>query len=681
MLTAGTIIGRDFRIVRLLKEGGMGVVYVAEQLSLREMRALKIMKGAIPGLEDAERLRRYRERFLEEARRSSGLRSAHVVKVVASGLDESANTPWLAMELLRGEDLDAALERRERFSWAETRLLFEQVGHGLAAAHAAGVLHLDLKPENLFVAEPESSGVPFTMKVLDFGIGRVLEEQRTSVTATTAVGSPLWMSPEQALKQRVSASTDLWALGLIAYRCVTGRHYWREANKTAAEFAPTAWILELMTQPLEPASARAREQGVEALLPRGFDAWFARCVARDREQRWQSVGEMLEHLRGLTSDSTSSAVPMPSGAPAYAPTLALDEAPPMPLGAPSSVEPPASSFVAKTIAPFDTIAPQVLSSPHAASSPRRLLLSVAVAASVIVGVLGVWGAVHRTASTAERNVLHATVERARRDASVASTADVASAITSTRDSGPSVAVYCPEGMVLVPGGRVVLPDGSEDAAVGVVDVPPFCITMIEVSVGAFQQCVNAGGCAAPERGRACGSGQHSGFDPPTRCVSWQSAANYCSWSGTRLPIEAEWELAARRDGRTYPWGNGSPSDDVAWSGVTTRTGPMVGTLAVLDHTPEDVFDLAGNLSEWVADRCRLLEPGDLRFVRDEGADGHINRGGNFYTTVAGELTRRGCLDPAGAANWVGFRCVTQPHERAALPTTGDGHDADATVSD
>ncbi len=660
----------------------MGAVYVAEQMSLRETRALKVMRSSIPGLEDPERLRKYRERFLEEARRSSGLRSAHVVKVVASGIDEATETPWLAMELLHGEDLDTALQRRGRLSWAETRILFEQVGHGLAAAHGAGVLHLDLKPENLFVAEPESPGVPFTLKVLDFGIGRVLEEQRTSVTATTAVGSPLWMSPEQALKQRVSAATDLWALGLIAYRCLTGRHYWREANKPEEEFAPTGWILELMTQPLEPASVRALEQGVDALLPRGFDAWFARCVTRDRETRWQSVDEMLGAFRELAMDSTPPAVPLLGAAPAHAPTLALREVPaPTPSYVPTPTAPPTSPSVARTVALPD-VPPQVLASSRPSPNSRRLgARAGVVAVSVLVSVVAAWGFRQRAASSPDREAVRASAATTQAEASSTPTPSVAPPVSPTRDSGPPITLSCPDGMALVPGGHVVRTGGSDDAPIQSAEARPFCITRIEVPVAAYRQCVRAGACAAsPGREWGCNPGRYVFDDSPMRCIPWQSAQDYCAWVGGRLPTDAEWELAARGNGRPYPWGSEDPTDDVTWSGITPHTDPTVGTIASLDRTPEGVFDLAGNLSEWVSDACRLLEPESLAFVRDEGAGGHVNRGGNFVSTTTAELARSGCLDPPGATNWVGFRCVTQPIERSTTASDGD-QDAGASASD
>jgi hypothetical protein len=197
------------------------------------------------------------------------------------------------MELLSGSDLGAVLKARGSLPPAEVAEVFRQLGHALAAAHRAGVVHRDLKPENVFLAEPRTAGVAFTVKVLDFGIAKVLQESLTSGTSTEAIGSPLWMAPEQTeAGTRVGPPADVFALGLLAFRALTGKAFWRAAHVQGATFG--AVLREMLIEPIPAASARAQEYG--AAVPPGFDAWFARCVARDAAARFSDAGQAVPAL-------------------------------------------------------------------------------------------------------------------------------------------------------------------------------------------------------------------------------------------------------------------------------------------------------------------------------------------------------------------------------------------------
>jgi serine/threonine-protein kinase len=191
-LDVGTVFARDFRVIRPLSEGGMGAVYVVEQLSTAQERALKVMLPQL--VADAKA----RERFLQEARIGGQIKGDHVVQVVGAGIDQATQTPWLAMELLDGEDLAATMRRRGALPANEVLEIIEQLCDALGQAHALGIVHRDLKPENLFVQVSRRRGVPFTIKVLDFGIAKLVQENKTAATVTAAIGSPFWMAPEQA---------------------------------------------------------------------------------------------------------------------------------------------------------------------------------------------------------------------------------------------------------------------------------------------------------------------------------------------------------------------------------------------------------------------------------------------------------------------------------------------------
>ncbi|MBL8604688.1 MAG: protein kinase [Myxococcales bacterium] len=328
-LAPGMIFARDFKVLRHLSAGGMGAVYVVEQVSTQRQRALKIM------LPELVRDPRQRERFTQEATVSARIKSDHVVEVVAAGIDDATGTPWLAMELLEGHDLAQRIERGGPMSAADAMELFRQLCHGLGAAHRAGTVHRDLKPENIFLADSRREGVPYTLKILDFGIAKVVGDNRTSASATSALGSPLWMAPEQAEQGQIRPATDVWALGLIAFHVLSAAYYWRAVR--SPEFAIPMMLKEIFVDPLDPPSVRAAEMGRGGLLPPNFDAWFRRCVCRDPLQRFHDASEALAHLLpvlsgasglsaqastwpGQGSSAPASLVPMgPTGAPAQGP--------------------------------------------------------------------------------------------------------------------------------------------------------------------------------------------------------------------------------------------------------------------------------------------------------------------------------------------------------------------------
>ncbi len=318
MLSPGEIVGEQFRVERPLAEGGFGEVYVATQLGTGKARALKVLRPEVA--RDA----RTRDRFIQEARIGARIASDHVVEVVAAGIDPARDAPWLAMELLEGETLEDRVRTRGPCSAAEAAAIFGQLGHALGTAHAAGVVHRDLKPENIFVATARRHDVPFTIKVLDFGIARLLAEARDATMSSQAIGSPLWMAPEQlAQGVGIAPATDVWALGLIAFFALSGRSYWQSGNVPSPSVM--SLVHEIATAPIVRASERAALLGGPT-LPAGFDAWFARCVARDPRARFRDGGEATASLLAVlgagglppTADTRGLAptAPMPPPSPA-----------------------------------------------------------------------------------------------------------------------------------------------------------------------------------------------------------------------------------------------------------------------------------------------------------------------------------------------------------------------------
>ena len=264
MLPPGSTLGR-YRVVCRIGQGGMGVVYEAVHIDLGKRVAIKTLKP--------ERARdpQVFARFLREAQAASRLRHPHVVDVADVNCDEGL--AWMVMEHLEGEDLGALLDRVPRLGAQDAADLLVPVVAAVLAAHEEGIVHRDLKPGNIFLAKTRHGVI--IPKVLDFGISKLIAENKTSATATRAIGSPLWAAPEQTRTgAKLRPATDVWALGLVVFYMLTGEYYWLAPH--AEGFNLPALLTEIILEPMEPASVRTARYGAAERLPLGFDAWFAR---------------------------------------------------------------------------------------------------------------------------------------------------------------------------------------------------------------------------------------------------------------------------------------------------------------------------------------------------------------------------------------------------------------------
>ena len=357
VVAAGQLFGGDYRVVEPLSVGGMGAVYVAEQLSTGKRRALKVMHGHIEAHE------KLRQRFATEARVGSLVRSEHVVDVVAAGVDDATGSPWLAMELLDGSDLERFLEQRGPMSLDAGRNVLRQVGHALAAAHEAKIVHRDLKPANVFLAKSQRADVPYTVKLLDFGIVKLLSD--LTHTGTEAIGTPLYMAPEQVTGKGVGPATDVWAFGLLAFAIWVGRVYW------VAERDPVELFREIDRGAVEAASERARRLGFRAAFPTGFDEWFARCVAVDPGRRFADGREASRALGALDFSGDAPApvaAPSKERVPDTLPGTILATQPGHP---PTPVAPTLPAPPAPTSPPWEPVPARVSTSPFPQESAKR----------------------------------------------------------------------------------------------------------------------------------------------------------------------------------------------------------------------------------------------------------------------------------------------------------------------
>ncbi|XXY49095.1 protein kinase [Sorangium sp. So ce269] len=274
-----------YRVLRGIASGAMGAVYEVLHIETERRRALKVMH---PHLADNPE---FHARFKLEARVAGRIESDHIVEVFDAGIDAETGKPFLVMELLRGEPLSERLRHTGRLPPEEAVAFLRQTAIALDKTHAAGVVHRDLKPANLFLAETDDDGAP-RIKVLDFGIAKLVVETAADSPATAVLGTPLYMAPEQFSGESVSRAADIFALGMIAYTLLVGKAYW--LNDRRKYDNPLAFAALAASGPQEPASSRADVEGVK--LPPAFDAWFARVTARAPEARFATASDAVEAL-------------------------------------------------------------------------------------------------------------------------------------------------------------------------------------------------------------------------------------------------------------------------------------------------------------------------------------------------------------------------------------------------
>jgi hypothetical protein len=283
----GTVLGGKYALLTKLGQGGMGSVWRAEHIQLRSPVAVKLIDAQI--IENPEAL----ARFMREAQSAAALRSPHVVQILDYGADRGV--PYIAMELLEGESLAQRLVRLGRVPAAQTAHIMTHVGRAIGKAHEAGVVHRDLKPDNIFLCHNDDEEVA---KVLDFGIAKsssgAFGVPTGSATRTGAIlGTPYYMSPEQAEGTKlVDHRTDIWALGVIAYECLVGQRPFESE-------ALGGLLLAICTRPLPIPSQFAD-------VPAGFDAWFAKACARELSERFQSAREAASELRQICGNAGST---------------------------------------------------------------------------------------------------------------------------------------------------------------------------------------------------------------------------------------------------------------------------------------------------------------------------------------------------------------------------------------
>lgn len=281
----GAILGNRYKILREIGAGGMAWVYLAQDLTEQIQVAVKVLYPHYS--QDIS----YVQRFIREAQLATQIASDHIVRILNYGSDRDVH--YLVMEHIEGQDLSAVLEKRGRLSWQETLEIVAQVTLALEAANSHGIVHRDIKPQNIMIT---SEG---QVKVLDFGIARA--RALPSLTQSGFLGSPYYISPEQAMGENVDVRSDIYSLGIAMYEMLSGKLPFD---------ASSPW--SIISQHIANEPPKLNIQDIDA--PPFVESLLTRMLAKDPADRYQTPGELLaaieSAMRGrVTPKSLSKQTP------------------------------------------------------------------------------------------------------------------------------------------------------------------------------------------------------------------------------------------------------------------------------------------------------------------------------------------------------------------------------------
>ena len=300
----GHTLNDRYKILEQLGSGGMGTVYLAEHVVINKRVAVKVLSP------EHSRKQEEVERFLREARAASRIRQENVVDITDFGYT-SSGLAFLVMEHLEGEDLASTSERDGALPWRRAVHITRQICAALTAAHTQGVIHRDMKPENVFRVTRGDD--PDFIKVLDFGIAKIIDEnydpEHPQHTSSGLMGTPEYVAPELIRGLKPDVRVDIYAVGVILYRLLTGR-----VPFTSESFMATL-TQHLMEEPMPP-----RQAAPEAEIPAKIEAVCLKSLAKDPNERYSTILEMAQALQATATQAVPAVAPQRRG---FMPLLAV----------------------------------------------------------------------------------------------------------------------------------------------------------------------------------------------------------------------------------------------------------------------------------------------------------------------------------------------------------------------
>lgn len=285
------MLDQRYRLGRLLGQGGMACVYLGEDTRLGKAVAVKVLHREY-ALQP-----KVVQRFSQEARAISRVRHPNVVDVTDHGITPDG-TVYLVMELLQGEDLSTTLEREGPLPWSRLGPIALQICAALATVHRAGIVHRDIKPSNCY--RVRVAGNPDVIKVLDFGIAKVLEGPAPGAPQSTTgslLGTPEYMAPELPKGLRPDARVDIYSLGVLIYKLLTG----------SAPFTGEGYMVLLTRHMFDPVEA-PRQRAPERDIPPAVEAIVLRALAKERDDRWPSMVALADAIAATLPGQPSARV-------------------------------------------------------------------------------------------------------------------------------------------------------------------------------------------------------------------------------------------------------------------------------------------------------------------------------------------------------------------------------------
>ncbi len=286
-LTTGSTFAGRYQIIEELGKGGMGKVYKAQDTDLKEKVAIKLLKPEIAA--DKKTI----ERFRNELKFARKIRHKNVCQMYDLNKEEGAH--YITMEYVDGEDLKSMIRMMGQLSSGKTIFIAKQACEGLAEAHRLGVVHRDLKPQNIMIDKDGNA------RIMDFGIARSLKTK--GITATgVMIGTPEYMSPEQVEGKDVDQRSDIYSLGVILYEMVTGRVPFE------GDTPFTIGVKHKSEEPIDPKELNTQ-------LPEDLNLVILRCLEKDKEKRYQSAGEVRAELTRIEKGIPTTEIEIPKRKP------------------------------------------------------------------------------------------------------------------------------------------------------------------------------------------------------------------------------------------------------------------------------------------------------------------------------------------------------------------------------
>ncbi|WP_437765415.1 bifunctional serine/threonine-protein kinase/formylglycine-generating enzyme family protein [Sorangium sp. So ce281] len=719
---AGSLIADKYRIEHAVGEGGFSVVYRAEHVIWKQPVAVKCftLLGGAP----AEQREQLLQAFIQEGKLMTELssRSAAIVQARDIGTFNAPDGQWLpymVLEWLDGRPLDRVLfdemsEGAPARDLRATMALLESAAIALDLVHSRSIAHRDIKPANLFVIGQPRDASTF-VKVLDFGIAKVMADHAAAATALAHTGkditafTPSYGAPEQFSRTHGATGpwTDVFAMALIMIEVMLG----------GAPALQGDDYLQLAVASRDP-SRRPTPRTLGLTVSDEVEAVFAKALAVAPADRFPTMGRFWSALHravfpedpAWALSAGGGSLASPSGAPSprasaprlpSSPRISLQAQTAPTMAAPSTAPGPPPTPTSQPVAVGGS------SAAGGAAAPRSkgALLFGGVALALAAGGAITWSLL-RGAPPAEEASRSAPVATA----SATAAAPAASA-TAAAAALPERRTECPAGMVLVPGGKFFM--GSDEPEFKLwqpahkVTIDTFCIDVHEVTAGDYKACSDKGECKRPPAtpdfpntsgapaaahqktlavlAEQCTFGKPELAKHPINCLPWSLANAYCEVHDKRLPTEAEWEYAARgSDGRKFPWGdqpgdqtfmNACGTECTAWEkarGLTPSERMYEADDGFSGTAPVGSFpngrtrfgadDVVGNVWEWTADWFETYK--DEEQVNPKGApagDRKAIRGGAYNGGFALWLNPafRYHQLAAASAPGIGFRCAAR----------------------